>query len=108
MFQPAAGVRTQVQNEGVVVIGNLSEHRDFGGDDFLNFVAQTNRIVVAFAIDHDPMRYAAHLEVEFLEVADFNRRVVENVKVLGAKSIFLTNDGRQSGSDLPTRCRYDS
>src|SRR2546430_13102362 len=57
MFQPAASIRSQVQNEGVVVIGHLSEHGNFGGDDFLNFVAQTNGIVVAFAIDHDAMPY---------------------------------------------------
>src|SRR2546422_4159649 len=29
MFQPAAGIRTQMQNESVVVIGNLPEHRSF-------------------------------------------------------------------------------
>src|SRR2546426_1596499 len=106
MFQPAAGIRTQMQNESVVVIGNLPEHRNFGFHNLLYFVAQTDRLVVAFAIDHDAMPYTAHLEVEFFEVANFNWRVVENVKGLGAKSIFLTNNGWQSSRDFPTRRRH--
>src|SRR2546427_10699708 len=106
MFQPAAGIRTQMQNESVVVIGNLPEHRSFRFNNLLYFVAQTDRLVVAFAIDHDAMPYATNLKVDLLEVADFNRRVVKNVKVLGAKSIFLTNNGRQSSCDFPTRRRH--
>ncbi len=73
MFQPAAGIRTQMQNESVVVIGNLPEHRSFRFNNLLYFVAQTDRLVVAFAIDHDAMPYTANLKVELLEIADFNR-----------------------------------
>src|SRR2546425_86764 len=106
MFQPAASIRTQVQNESVVVIGNLPEHRNFGFHNLLYFAAQTDRVVVAFAIDHDAVRHPAHLEVELLEVANFNWRVVKNVKAFGAKTIFLSNNGWQSSCDFPTRRRH--
>ncbi len=90
MFEPAARVRSQMQNERVVVIRNAAEHRRFSFDDLLHFVAQANRIIVALAVDHDPVRDAADLKVELPEVADFDGRVVKNIEVFGAKSIRLT------------------
>ncbi len=95
-----------MQNESIVVIGNLPEHRSFRFNNLLYFAAQTDRLVVAFAIDHDAMRNAANLKVDLLEIADFNRRVVKNVKVLGAKSILLAGNRRQSRRYFPTRRRH--
>src|SRR5258708_17617934 len=72
MFQPAAGVRSQMQNEGVVVIGNAAEHHGFSRHYLLHVCAQTFRIIVALAVDNDAVRDAAYLEIELIEIADFN------------------------------------
>src|SRR6266850_7892565 len=108
MFQPAAGVRSQMQNEGVVVIGNTAEHRRLSFDDLQHVGAQTLGIIVALAVDHDSVRDTADLKVELLEIADFKRRIVKNVEVLGPKSIRLTWRRRQAGSDLPAGWRDDT
>ena len=63
MFESAAGVRAQVQNESIVVVRNSTEHRGLCLDDLLNVSAHALRIVVAFAVDHDPMPYTASHEL---------------------------------------------
>src|SRR5207245_6606258 len=107
MLQATATVRTQMQDESVIVVGNDAEHSGFGFDNLLHVSLHPFRIVIAFAVDHDAMGHAAHFEFDFGEVAYFERRVVKNIEVLSAKSVRLTGNGRQPGSDLPTRwCDY--
>ena len=66
MFQAAARIRSQMQDERVVVIGNAAEHRGLGFDNFLHVGAHALGIIVAVAVDHDPMRHAAHLKSRVL------------------------------------------
>src|SRR5258708_38190440 len=101
MYQSAAGVRAQMQNESVVVIGNTAEHRGLGFYDFFDVGAQTLGIRVALAVNNYPMRDATHLKVELFEIADFKWRVVKNVEVLCLKSVLLTWRRGQTGGDLP-------
>ena len=103
MLEAAAGVRTQMQNESVIVIRNNAEHSGFSFNDFLDVSLHPFGIVITFAVDNDPMRHAAHREFNLLEIADFKRRVVENVEVFRAKRIWLAGNGRQPSCDLPAR-----
>src|ERR1041385_3239811 len=76
MLESAAA--TQVQNERVDVIRNLTHQLGFRLDDLLHVAAHAFRIVVPFSVDHDPVRDAFNSEDERLEVADFDPRVVED------------------------------
>ena len=102
MFQATTRIRTQMENESVIVIGNLAAHQlHFRLDDLLHVGAQLLGIVVSLAIDDDPMRHSLNFKRERLEITHFNRRVVENVEILRAKRILLPRHWRQSGRDLP-------
>src|SRR2546423_8770454 len=108
MLEPAAGIRAQVKNESVVAIRYLAAHHlDFRFHDLLHVASHAFGIVVAFAVDHDAMRNAFHVEYQCLEVAGFKWRVVKDVEVLGAKSILLTGHGWKSSGDFPNvRCEH--
>ena len=90
------------------MIWDLTKKRDFAFDDFLHAISQSRRVVVSVAVDHEAMRHAANLELDFLEIAHFDGRVIKNVEVLGAKRIQLSCDRRQAGRNLPSRGRNDA
>src|SRR6266567_3697485 len=94
-----------MQNEGVVVIRNFSEHCDFGCDDLLDPGANSIRIVIAIAVDHDSMRHAENAEIDLLKVINFEWGVVKNVEIFSAKTIRFALNGRQAGSNFPARRR---
>src|SRR5205823_13113628 len=73
MLDAAAAAFSQMKYEGVVVVRNVSHHRDFGLDDLLHVAPHALGIVVTFAVDDDSMRHASHLKIDLFEVADFNR-----------------------------------
>src|SRR5262245_53436770 len=75
----------KMENECVVVIGNVIKQSYFGFNDLLHVAAHAFRIVIAFAVDHDVMRRPANLEIDLLEVAALDRRIVKNIEVLSAK-----------------------
>src|SRR6185369_4115216 len=102
VFESAAGVLSQMQNKRVVAIWNLAAHYlDFRLDDLLHVASHALRIVVPCSVDHDAMRNTFDVEDERLEVAGFERRVVKNVEILGAKSVLLSYECRQSSRDFP-------
>jgi hypothetical protein len=73
MLQAPAGVRTQMQDESVIVIRDAAEHRHFGFDNFLDVSTHPFRIVIAFAVNDDAVRHAAHFKIDLFEVAGFDR-----------------------------------
>ena len=108
MFQPAAGIRTQMKNEGVVVIGNLATHQlYFRFDNLLYVGAHLQRVVVSLAIDHDPVRHSLNFKRNSFEVAGLDRRVVEDVEIFCAKRVSGSGHLREAGGDLP-RLRYQN
>src|SRR5215203_832134 len=91
-----------MKNERVVAIRNLATHQlDLRLNDLLHVASHAFRIVVSIAVDYDPVRNSFHVEYESFEVANFKRRVVKNVEVLGPKSILLTRRNGQSGCHFP-------
>ena len=69
VFEPAAGVRSQVKNERVIAIRNLAAHQlDLRLDDLLHVASHAFRIVVPFSIDHDAMRNAFDVEDSVLKL----------------------------------------
>src|SRR5438045_9663909 len=106
MLQATAPVRTQMQDESVIVVGNDANHSGFGGDNLLHISLHPFGVIVAFAVDHDTMRHAAHVKFDFGEVAYFEWRIIKNVEIFRAKRVRLTR-GWETGGDLPTRwCDY--
>src|SRR5437016_5888567 len=106
MLESAARCRAQMQNKCVIVIRNFAEHANFGFDNLLHFALQSQGIVVAFAVDDDAMRDAVDAEIKLSKIADFHRRVVKNIEILGAKRVLLARQRRQTGGDFPTRWHY--
>src|SRR4051812_41388981 len=104
MLNTAAASRAQVKDESVIVIGNRVEQSHFGFDNLLHVALHAFEIVVAFAINHDAMRHATYFELDFFEIADLERRVVEDVEVLSAEGIEFACNRWQSGGDLPAVC----
>src|SRR6266542_4252351 len=91
-----------MQNEGVVMIGYLASHyADFSLDNLLHIVAHSLRFIVSLTINHDAMGHALYFEGKCLEIADFNRRVVKDIEILGAKGIPGTGSDRQPGCYFP-------
>src|SRR5437868_14108227 len=95
MLQATATVRAQMQDESVIVVGNDAQHSGFGLDNLLHVSLHPLGIIIAFAVDHDAMRHAAHFEFDFGEVAYIEWRVVKNIEVLIAKSVRLSATRRQ-------------
>src|SRR6266404_3816653 len=91
-----------MKNESVVVIGNLSSHQCyFCRDDLLHVTPNSFRIVVAFTINNDPMRNSLDGKRKRLESADLERGIIEHVKILRAKCIFLARQNRKAGGYFP-------
>src|SRR6185503_1201281 len=107
MLKTATSVGSEVQDESVVTIWNLTAHYlNRRRNDLLHIASHSLRIIVAFAVDHDAMRHSLNFERYRLETADFHGRVIKNVKVFGAESIVWTALDRQSCSNLPRfRCQ---
>ena len=108
MFEPAAAPGAEQQDEGVVVVRNLAHHVGLGGDDLLHVAPHALRVVVALAVYDDAVRHAFDLELDDAEIADQERRVVEDVEVLGAEGVARARDGGQARGDLPAGRRLDA
>ena len=95
MLEPTTRVCTNMKDERVVAIRNLTTHQlDLRFDDLLHVAAHSFRIVVPCSVDYDPVRNAFDVEYERLEVAGFEWRVVKDVEIFGAENISLSRHCR--------------
>src|SRR5437660_8082214 len=101
MFKTAAAHVCRVKYEGVVVIRNLSHHCNFRLYDSLYVAPHTLQIVVAFAVNHYPMRNAPDFKRDYFEPADLKGRIIKYVEVFGAKCVWPALYGWKSRSNSP-------
>src|SRR6188508_2039708 len=96
-----ASAAAKINDEKIILHRKSPE--DLG--TFLNDLRRIGRylfqIVISFARHHDPMRHTTNRKSCFVEIANFERRVVENVEVFRPEGICLSCDQRQPGGDLP-------
>src|SRR5688572_20125767 len=63
VFESTAGVGSQVEDKGVIAIRNLATHHlDLGLDDLLDINPHSLGVIIALAIDHDPVRHSFNVE----------------------------------------------
>ena len=96
-----AAAAAKVYDEGVIVVGKFAK-------DLVRLLRRSLRdllpafeVVVALAGHYDPVLFALDVKRYLFEIADLERRIVKNVKILGPKCVCLARDLGQSRRDPP-------
>ena len=82
VLKPAA--TAQVQDEGVIVIRKLAENLISLFDDLGCVLGKFFEIVISLAGDDVAMLFALNVEADLLEIADLERRIVEDIEIFRA------------------------